>query len=414
MSNVATLLGLRMPEIYNNKNAVPLKCADPSLYYGLELEIENVPNWEDLVVHGMTSVEDGSLRNHGREFLTKPSSYSIVMHTLQRFFDKAKLSDDNYSERCSVHVHANTQNMTTDQVASVCLLYQVFEKLLYAFVGGERDKNIFCIPWDQTTLSYQVISSLNPKNFNVRSWQKYTGLNLLPLLDKGTLEFRQLGGTYDLEKIGNWLNLIGSLFVYAKQHPLDKIKQDFVMLNTTSAYSHMTENVFTSWAHLLMSSPGYKIHLEEGVLNMKYSLVGATPLSNPFKAAAQGILDDLAVMEDTPENPPTQIATFVRGDRRPSPPPRERTELNRVLRNPFSTQAVTADVVGTQAQMAGTTTAQTTLPHRTWFVPDDNALRQWQEAAQAEAVRHREEVIRAAADNNVTISNNRINDRGEL
>lgn len=275
---IRELLGLNQVNPYNNNKVLPLQCADPSLLMGLELEIEYVPNWEEMTVSGMTSVEDGSLRNNGREFLTKPATYSVARNILERFFEKNKLGPDNYSERTSVHVHANCQDLTKDQVAAVCLLYQVFEKLLYAFIGNERDKNIFCIPWDQTMITYSTLDSvLGAKGIQaLKTWQKYTGLNLLPLFSLGTVEFRHMAGTNDLEKISIWLNLIGSLFAYARKHPINDIKDTLINLNSTSAYEDTTHRVFTFWTKHLINVPGYRPFLEEGVLNMKYSLLKHT------------------------------------------------------------------------------------------------------------------------------------------
>lgn len=271
---IRELTGVPEPKIYTNSKATPLHCADPRLLYGLELEIENVPNWDELVVAGMTSVEDGSLRNNGREFLTSPSTFSVVSHMLERFFDRAKLTKNNYSERCSVHVHANCQDLTTDQLSGLCMLYQVYERLLYTFAGEERDKNIFCIPWDQTMITYNVINNIESKRLNqLKSWAKYTGLNLLPLLTLGTIEFRHMPGTCDINKIKTWLNLIGSLFSYVRNTDLDSIKKQLVELNSTSQYADLTSKVFTSWSKEVSKLPNYQMILEEGVLNMKYSML---------------------------------------------------------------------------------------------------------------------------------------------
>lgn len=275
--SLAQMLGLKAVVPYTNNKVLPLQAADPALLYGLELEIENVPNFDEMVVTGMTSVEDGSLRNYGREFLTKPATFSVVHNILTRFFEKNKLTELNYSERTSVHVHANCQDLTQEQIASVCLLYQVFEKLLYEFVGEERDKNIFCIPWDQTLLSYASVSNLlgGKGVMGLKSWQKYTGLNLLPLFSLGTMEFRHMAGTNDLNKISTWLNLIGSLFSYARKNTINEIKEMLVNLNTTSAYDDTTHRVFTYWTKSLTELQNYRFMLEEGVLNMKYSLLKA-------------------------------------------------------------------------------------------------------------------------------------------
>lgn len=285
-ATIRELTGVPEPKVYTNSKAIPLHAADPQLLYGLELEIENVPNWDELVVAGMSSVEDGSLRNDGREFLTAPSTYSVVCNTLERFFERAKLTDNNYSERCSIHVHANCQDLTTDQLSGLCMLYQVYERLLYMFVGEERDKNIFCIPWDQTTLTYNIINSIETKRLaQLKNWQKYTGLNLLPLLTLGTVEFRHMPGTYNINKIRTWLNLIGSLFAYVRNNDLNGIKKQLVELNSTSQYEDLTSRVFTSWSKELSNLPNYQMTLEEGVLNMKYAMLKPPELSS-FKTFA--------------------------------------------------------------------------------------------------------------------------------
>lgn len=271
---ICDLLGLPKVTPYRNNKATPRDCADPSLLYGLELEIENVPNWDEMLVHGMRSVEDGSLRNDGREFLTSPSTFSVQRHILERFFDKNKLTDKNYSERCSIHVHANCQDLTREQLGALCMLYQVYERLLFNFVGDDRDKNIFCIPWDQTTLTYNVVNNIEKDSFgSLKQWQKYTALNLLPLFSLGTVEFRHMSGTNDLEKISIWLNLIGGLFQYARKNSIGDIKEQLLTLNTTSQYDDLTHRVFTFWTKYLINVPDYKQHIEEGVLNMKYSML---------------------------------------------------------------------------------------------------------------------------------------------
>ena len=276
---IRDLLGLKPPTQYKNNKATQQDCADAQLLYGVELEIENIQDADALVygIGGINHIEDGSLRNNGREFITQPMTFSVKQHVLSNFFGKAGFTARNYSDRTSVHVHCNVQDLSPEELASVLLLYQVYEGLLYDFVGGERDKNIFCVPWSETQLSFSIINSLSSgdsaKIIGLKNWQKYTGLNLLPIFSQGTIEFRQMPGTADLQHILNWLNLIGSLFNYSRKNNLKDIKAKFVELNTTSAYRTLTEQVFNQWAYLLLSNSQYWNKMEEGVLNMKYMLL---------------------------------------------------------------------------------------------------------------------------------------------
>ena len=275
--NIAQIYGQKAVVPYTNSKAIPQSVADPNLIMGVELEIESVPQGDELRVPGMVSTEDGSLRNHGREYITNPMTGSVLYHVLNNFFTKNKeaLSKaDNYSERTSIHVHCNCQDLTIPRLKTVLMLYQVYEKLLYAYIGNDRDKNIFCVPWSETMLTYSLLDKLlveNPSSVDlVRHWQKYTGLNLLPLRAQGTIEFRHMHGNNDLTFIFNWTNLIGSLFAKARSTDFEEVKESVMNLNTTSNYILFTEEIFKQWSPLLMTNPNYRELLEEGVLNVKF------------------------------------------------------------------------------------------------------------------------------------------------
>lgn len=278
MSNLRELLGLKEVVPYTSNKAVPLVSSCPSLLYGVELEIENVPHWSDLEISGMTSVEDGSLRNDGREFITKPMTFSVLAHVLNRFFNLAELDEHNYSDRTSVHVHANCQNLTVEQILSIILLYSVTERLFYAYAKEDRDKNIFCVPLHETMISSASIEPIleNPsslgKILNLKRWMKYTGLNLLPLFTYGTIEFRHLAGTSNMDHILTWCNLIGCLFTYAMNNSYIDIKKEILSLNTNSEYKVFLARLFTIWEPYICTED-FRVLLEEGVLNVKYLFI---------------------------------------------------------------------------------------------------------------------------------------------
>jgi Putative amidoligase enzyme len=293
---IAEKLGLTPVKPFTSSKATPLPSADPSLLMGLELEIEGVPgDPTDWYVPGMYGEEDNSLRmnDYGRgwEFITKPATFSVASHILSSFFQKARLSPEkNYSERCSVHVHANIQDLTPDQLKSVCLLYQVFERMFYSFAGNDRDKNIFCVPWSETTITHKLIDMLMDTNLKaLRNWQKYTGLNLIPVSSLGTIEFRHLPGTCDLQRLMDWMNLIGSLFATARKNSFDEIKSFIISVNTTSEYKHLVQRVFGEWERVL-DMPFMETQLEDGVLDVKYMLASQT--ETKAKKAAVGMLMD--------------------------------------------------------------------------------------------------------------------------
>lgn len=313
MPNLHELFGLPFPDVYKSNKAYPVECADPQLIQGVELEIENVPNFDEMIVSGIYHEEDGSLRNHGREFITKPMTPSVLYHVLSSFFTKNKFTENNYSERTSVHLHANCLDLTLDQLATVLLLYQVYEPLFYAYVGHDRDKNIFCIPWAETALTYAVINSIKEGKIDgLRQWQKYTGLNLLPLFELGTIEFRHMAGTPDINFMFNWFNLVGSLFAFARKTSLEETKKWVVGLNSSSQYETVTKLVFTKWANVLTALPNYKAMLEDGVLNMKYSILELKKVSVDLPVFNSGPLIPNSIRPDVhrPPRPGARTTNF--------------------------------------------------------------------------------------------------------
>lgn len=276
---------------YVNNKAVQQVVADTQLVYGMELEIENAQEgWRTV---GMDVTTDGSLRNGGLEFITKPMTGSVLFYVLENFFNKAKPGEECYSDRTSIHVHTNVQDLTVDQLTSVLMLYQVFENQLFRFAGQDRDKNIFCVPWSQTAYTYNIGERIAYGAVNVAArWAKYTALNLAPMCAQGTIEFRHMPGTADLTKIKTWCNLIGRLFHYARNIELSTLEQEICALNTNSHYHIFVDKVFGGWAEHL-KFPAFEIDLEDGVLNVKYMLlekeVPNKKVAVAFQEAQEGV-----------------------------------------------------------------------------------------------------------------------------
>lgn len=267
----------KAPVAFTFDGAPDVWAADEQLIYGVELEIENTANWPHwLPAWGMERTEDGSLRNHGSEFITAPMRFRHLAALLKMFFDKAKLNEENYSDRTSIHVHCNVLDMTWEQVQTLVLTYQVFERVLFKFVGGERDKNIFCVPLYDTLLSRRVLEKGDVERFKATTstWEKYTALNFLPMYQQGSIEFRHMPGTCDLDKILLWLNILGSMFSYARTTKLEDAKTFFTTLNTNSNYINAVGTVFGGLSYALVNCEGFEEAMEAGVLSAKWSLLG--------------------------------------------------------------------------------------------------------------------------------------------
>ena len=251
-------------------------CSSPETIIGLELEIES---WGGRTqeFQGFDFTEDGSLRNMGIEAISRPTKSKFVENLLSTFFKNFGITDDNYSERCSTHVHVNVLDFTLEQLASLALIYQVTERLLFGYVSPERKSNIFCVPWCQADSKLDLVSIITTGKWReLKAWSKYTALNLLAVTQRGTVEYRHLEGSCDVQHIMGWINLLGCLHNYAKETPVEKIKAVLLDINTSSAYDMFLQSVFGKHTSMLFT-PDYRVDLEAGVIDAKLLFTKGLP-----------------------------------------------------------------------------------------------------------------------------------------
>jgi len=212
--------------------------------------------------------------------------------------------------------------MTWDQVQTLTLLYQVVERLIFRWIGDDRENNIFCVPLHQTAITYSSIGA-GPDPGNFRNWEKYTALNFLPMFTQGTVEWRHMAGHCDETRILLWCNIIGAMFAWAKRTPLDVAKQMITELNTSSAYEMFMYDVFTDLMACFVKEPDYKQLLEDGVLDVKYSIYN----KKATKPAKKGV--KFVRVEDMPPLRPEFdeiAAAFARNRAVPVNPVRDLTD----------------------------------------------------------------------------------------
>ncbi len=187
---------------------------------GCEFEIENVKahsTHPDIIV-----VEDHSLRNHGWEYKTKPSTYKKTIELFDGLHKTIKLGPEPFSHRTSIHVHVNVRNMPVDTLRQLVLTYALLEPVFFAFVGPEREHSIFCVPLSFTTMPSHYKKDIKAMHTN---WHKYTAFNILPLglgpksdVGLGTIEFRHLYGTKDKQVFETWLKTLKELYDWFNNH----------------------------------------------------------------------------------------------------------------------------------------------------------------------------------------------------
>lgn len=285
MTTVVDLYGVKVPALAKYKKQAT--CINPDLVVGFELETERCEHkdeeaWErGARVFNYQVKTDGSLRGVAYEFISRPMRSADALAATAEFLHWAEFTDENYSDRCSIHVHVNCTDLEMSHIASLALLYTLAEETIFEFVGNDRDNNIYCIPWNQCRQHFDLVyGMLNNPSQTLKRWSKYTALNILPLSTLGTVEFRQMHGTADMEKITTWVNIIGALTKMAKQVPLNELIEEIKLLNTNSQYEAFFNRMFGGQ---LPYTDAYKEKMEAGVIFAKYSLISMVSKKPPAK-----------------------------------------------------------------------------------------------------------------------------------
>lgn len=231
----------------------PFRFSSPKTLIGIEVEVENVMQIDaHIPIMLWTIKEDGSLRNYGKEFVTPGViPVSLSEGALNLLFNGLN-KDIEFSNRTSIHIHQDVRQLRLDQMVAFVLTYAAVENLLFKFVGNNRRNNIFCVPITEAGLLENLgndpkrfISSINS------SWSKYTALNLLPIPQQGSVEFRQLPGTNDVVKILRWIEMLTCFKTFVYKYDYHHIVNTIIELNSNSRYHQFVEMVFGDMAAYL-------------------------------------------------------------------------------------------------------------------------------------------------------------------
>ena len=225
--------------------------------FGFEIELENVRGHTNNELQGLIQsgvvriVEDGSLRNNGKEFVTRPfdlpkesSMLASVQSEILRSFPEVSAS-----LRCGVHVHMNVRELTLNQLGRFLTLYCLVEKIILNHTG-ERGTNHFCVPVMDSENSQMYLKAWKSSSDTVHSLclrgQKYSALNVKPVVELGTVEARMLAGEYwNTSKVSDLAKVLQNLKDMARQdHKAPEFKNWIWDINTTSSYEHFLQHVF--------------------------------------------------------------------------------------------------------------------------------------------------------------------------
>lgn len=284
-----------LEQVYN-RSKLALSVGEKDLYQstgvvGIEVEAEGViaPHagnvLEGYFPYVWAKDKDNSLRNNGMEFISTPLSgkyINMALNLLSEAF-KGQRAINGYAEPfftdlCGVHVHMNVRDFNVEQLANLLLTYVVFEKSLYA-LAGNRDKNIFCLPVGVVAPNWREFLSVWEKDNNrlvdlTQKSEKYSALNIKPITNLGTVEFRHMEGNLDLPRLRAWISIILLMRDYALKRQWKELQEEIFALNTNSEYKNFAEGVFQGWLKHLDDSTLWN-NMADGVRKAKLFCIPA-------------------------------------------------------------------------------------------------------------------------------------------
>jgi hypothetical protein len=196
-------------------------------YTGIEIELENVRDWDASDIRPWSIVPDGSLRNSGMELLSapikSPGTLANYINVYSRLRGENSWQD---SIRTSTHVHMDVRNRSLPELAKLVAAYCIVEPFLYKFCGAYREENIYCIPFyraDNFTEDFvaAITGNMELDMFFSSVPCKYSGLFVGPVATYGTIEFRMAPSWPRGERVLEWVNLLqGFYFAALNMSPL--------------------------------------------------------------------------------------------------------------------------------------------------------------------------------------------------
>lgn len=180
---------------------------------GIEIELEgtNLPVVNDL--YWMTT-NDPSLKG-GKEaheyVLNCPVKISVLQSVLEDFKSNFKKSEVDHSIYSGTHVHINVQNLTLKQLINYICAFIIVEELLVDWCGEVRTGNHFCLRTSDARWLIDYIRNTildeRVSNFDTDTI-RYSSINLKAIPRYGSLEFRTLDSTLDIQRMMTWVNVL--------------------------------------------------------------------------------------------------------------------------------------------------------------------------------------------------------------
>ena len=184
----------------------------PRCHIGLEWEFENGPWLRKAIMEDKSNTyfqlhEDGSLRDAPVEVTTAGDGLfgedlSTAIDLLDKHI-KALTYPPVCNYRTGFHVHLDIRDMEEKELHNLIILYCFLEKPIFNFVGLDRWKSNFCVPWFRSDTQFDVLKMIENVDtgsqglrdaaaISIKSLSRYSALNCQSIAKFGTLEFRHM------------------------------------------------------------------------------------------------------------------------------------------------------------------------------------------------------------------------------
>ncbi len=223
--------------------------------------------------------DDGSLRGVYPEsrceyVLKKPLKFKAALVAVQHLLNQQREDVEfKFSFRTSVHVHVNVSDMEWEEYLAFCYTWLLCEAPLMEYCGESRKANRFCLRADDCEGVVDILLRLiNDGTFmNVNENEvRYAALNVGATRKYGSLEFRGMRGTVDLEVLKVWLTTLGNMREYTKGKTILEVYKDISEVGNKAFLEKVT------------GSPDFWNKSADGDMDRSFSLTIQLPFAKEF------------------------------------------------------------------------------------------------------------------------------------
>lgn len=209
--------------------------------FGVEIECEG-ERLQPVTDANWNTVDDGSLRGRFPDsrcewVMAKPMSEARTIQALEKLieFQRANRAKFDFSFRTSTHVHVNVQDLEWEEYLAMIYTYLLIEEPLMDFCGEGRKCNRFCLRLQDSEEIVDIISNMiyvGERSIKAirENDLRYAAINIGATRKYGSLEFRGMRGTLDINILKPWIKALGNLKTFSIGKTVKQVHEEYLKL----------------------------------------------------------------------------------------------------------------------------------------------------------------------------------------